>query len=67
MRDPNRINKFVSQLEQYWKLVPDWRFGQLIYNFLAFIQNQTDKDFFFIEDEELFKLMEEYFKPMLEK
>lgn len=35
MRNPNRIDDFMFQLGQIWKnYFPDWRFGQLIMNFI---------------------------------
>lgn len=36
MRDENRIDGFMNELGELWKeKVPDWRFGQLMYNFMA--------------------------------
>lgn len=36
MRDPDRIESFLAELGAEWKATfPDWRFGQLMYNFLA--------------------------------
>ena len=32
MRNPDRIPKILSLLQQGWEKVPDWRFGQLIEN-----------------------------------
>lgn len=32
MRDPNRINIVLDKVAKLWKLVPDWRLGQLIDN-----------------------------------
>ncbi len=60
MRDPNRINKFCDELKTIWHQVPDWRFGQLMWNIISFCQNRG-KDSFFLEDEELF---ENYMKEM---
>lgn len=60
MRDPNRIDVFCKQLAEYWKAVPDWRFGQLVSN----IYSQTSKDFFYIEDEESIKLFAEFFNQI---
>lgn len=58
MRDVNRIDDFCDQLEAYWKLVPDWRFGQLIVNVFGSLQ----KDPFFIEEDEMLRYFKEYFK-----
>ena len=36
MRDPNRIEPFLNELGEIWKeRYPDWRFGQLMYNFFS--------------------------------
>lgn len=43
MRDPKRIDKFCQRLAVLWKIVPDWRFGQLIVNVLG----SMDRDPFF--------------------
>lgn len=32
MRDPNRIDNVIEKVRRIWKLVPDWRLGQLICN-----------------------------------
>ena len=59
MRDEKRIDPFLDKLKEYWHMVPDWRFGQLICNVLG-----TAKiDPFFIEEKDMIKLFEEYFKP----
>lgn len=58
MRDINRIDPFLKKLGEYWKKVPDWRFGQLIDNFLTWFNN----DPFYIEDDKMLEKLEEYFK-----
>lgn len=58
MRDINRIDPFLKKLGEYWKKVPDWRFGQLMVNFLG----QLDRDPFFPEEDEMLEKLEEYFK-----
>jgi len=35
MRDINRIKIFLERVEEQWKELPDWRFGQLMYNFFS--------------------------------
>ena len=36
MRDPERIDDFLELVKFYWKrYFPDWRFGQLLDNFLC--------------------------------
>ncbi len=58
MRDIERIDDFCNKLKEYWKKVPDWRFGQLIVNVLGTCQ----KDPFFYEEDEMLKIFENYFK-----
>ena len=58
MRDPNRIKPFLETLEKAWKKVPDWRFGQLMVNFLG----SLDKDPFFPEDNEMQQKIIDFFK-----
>lgn len=58
MRDINRIEPFLKDLSEYWKKVPDWRFGQLLINVLG-----TSKiDPFFLEEKEFLKLFEDFFE-----
>ena len=58
MRDPNRIYKFCIKLAETWSKEPDWRFGQLIANLTS---DMTPQEIFYIEDDEMLKLIEEYF------
>ena len=62
MRDPKRIDDYVKDLAEYWHLVPDWRFGQFMFNFLSYVTKETRRDIFFIEDKEMFELLAKYFK-----
>ena len=58
MRDINRIDSFCDKLKEYWKRVPDWRFGQLISNVYAgYLRNP-----FYMEEEETLKLFEDFFE-----
>ena len=62
MRNLERIDQIISQLLLYWKgMVPDWRFGQLMVNFIGFVTKRTGRDIFYIEDEEMAQLLEEFF------
>ena len=45
MRDIRRIDRILEVLGDYWKLVPDWRLGQLISNVFG------NNDIFYLEDE----------------
>lgn len=59
MRDPDRIPDFCDKLANVWSNVPDWRFGQLICNVFGI----SKKDPFYMEEDEILKLFEDYFKP----
>ena len=65
MRDPKRIDEFCDELKKMWHKVPDWRFGQLMSNALGAVYQRTDRDPFYIEDdqmvEELKKVFDNYF------
>ena len=57
MRDPNRIEPLMKRSTELWKTeCPDWRFGQLISNLASFLG-----DSFYIEDEEMTELIEQFF------
>lgn len=58
MRDPKRIYEFCNKLAAMWASeVPDWRFGQLICNVFGTLK----RDPFFYEEDEMMKVLEEYF------
>lgn len=56
MRNINRIPKITKKIEELWKTYcPDWRFGQLMYNFM------TDYgDPFYLEDDKFVEKLKEY-------
>lgn len=59
MRNPERIDKFCTELAELWKSkVPDWRFGQLMMNVL----NSFPRDPFFYEEDEMIEEFRKYFK-----
>lgn len=58
MRDPKRIDKFLAVLKKCWKKEPDWRFGQLMVNFLG----QLPNDPFFYEEDEMIEEMKKFFE-----
>ena len=61
MRNPNRLDEFYIQLKDWHKLrVPDWRFGQLIVNFMTWYGN----DIFFLEEESFLAEFEEFLNEM---
>ena len=57
-RDINRIEPFLEKIGEYWKKVPDWRFGQLMVNVLG----ACPRDPFFPEEDEMLKHFEKYFE-----
>ena len=59
MRDPNRIPKILSILQQCWEKVPNLRFGQLIENLKKYMGVE---DLFYIEDEELLEKLTDFLK-----
>ncbi len=58
MRDPERIDFFLETIGSYWKdKCPDWRFGQLMYNFFS-----ECGDPFYWEESKFLDKFEEYMK-----
>ena len=63
MRNPDRIDAFCKQLAKVWKeKAPDWRFGQLMMNFLNYVALEYKRDPFFPEESEMLKYLKEYEK-----
>ena len=60
MRDPNRMDAFLEELKKEWQKVPDWRFGQLMYNFIA-----ETGDPFYLEEDKFIEKLREYMKSNL--
>lgn len=59
MRDKDRIKPFTDELARIWETnCPDWRFGQFIENVFGSIGVIT----FYLEDDEMIKEFEKYFK-----
>lgn len=44
--------KFLKEILKYWNRVPDYRFGQIMYNVLC----ASDTDPFFLSDEAILEL-----------
>lgn len=59
MRDIKRIRKFCNRLAAAWELLPDWRFGQLIFNIFGQMQSEGE-DPFFPEDDSMIEYIEQY-------
>lgn len=56
MRAISRINVICDQLNSIWKKVPDWRFMQMMVNFIAYMRT----DCFYMEDEEFIKRLTDF-------
>ena len=62
MRDPDRIDVFCKELATIWREVPDWRFGQLMVNFLGNYFAEVGRDPFFVEDDDFMKRMKAWMR-----
>lgn len=61
MRDPNRLDYFYETLKNYHKwYFTDWRFSQLIINFLNWHLNKYGTDGFYVEEDEMLKKFNEF-------
>lgn len=56
MRDINRIDDVLEKIGIIWKQLPDWRFGQLIGNFIDY----RGGNIFYIEDDDFIKQLADY-------
>ena len=63
MRNIDRITIFLDRLGDLWKqYFPDWRFGQLIVNFIAWSMQNNLGDPFFWEEDDFIKYFDEFIK-----
>lgn len=63
MRSLKRIDIFTDELNQLWKeKAGDWRFGQLMLNFLGWIYSEKGRDPFFVEEEQMLEYLKEFLK-----
>ena len=61
MRNPNRLDSFYDEIKEiHKKSFPDWRFGQLMSNFLGWLYSVKGRDPFFPEEEDMVKYFKEY-------
>ena len=61
MRDVLRLNGFYHDLREIHKeYFPNWRFGQLMYNFRKWVVKKKKKDPFYIEEEEMLEMFRQY-------
>lgn len=63
MRDPERIGEMIELLGEIWRLQPDLRLGQLIFN-AARMRNSDIGDVFSIEDGDLRKGLVRYLQSI---
>lgn len=56
MRNPNRIANFMYELGEIWgQNLPDWRFGQLMVNFISEVG-----DPFYLEEDDFLEKFKKY-------
>ena len=61
MRDINRIEGICNKISEIWKnYCPDWRFMQLMNNFMGWLGH----DGFYIEDDKFIERFNEYIKEL---
>ena len=61
MRDITRIDTFLEEMKVIWKkYFPDWRFGQLMSNFISGSMVNGKGDFFYWEEAKFLQLLHEY-------
>ena len=68
MRDKNRLPVFYNELMRiHMDNFPDWRFGQLISNFVCWLQvNKNINDIFYIEEDAALKYINEFTRQIKE-
>lgn len=61
MRDVGRLDSFYDELKTiHKKCFPDWRFGQLCWNFYCWLVEEYKVDPFFPEEERMLVYIREY-------
>ena len=61
MRNPNRLDKFYDEMKEvHKKSFPDWRFGQLMSNFLGWLYSVKGRDPFFPEEGDMIEYFKEF-------
>lgn len=61
MRDSNRLDKFYDEFKRiHKKYFPDYRFLQLMLDFMGWIVNTKKLDPFFCEEDKCIDLLREY-------
>ena len=60
-RQADRLDRFYDELKAIHKEhFYDWRFGQLVTNFLCWLMNDKGMDIFFPEEEKMLEYIKEY-------
>lgn len=61
MRNLDRLDMFYEDMRDiHKKCFPDWRFGQLMCNFLGWVYQEKKRDPFFPEEDEMIQFLKEY-------
>lgn len=61
MRDKNRLDGFYEQVcDIHKRYFPDWRFGQLFYNFSVWVSEKKGRDLFFPEEDVTLAYLKEF-------
>ena len=63
MRNPDRLDKFYEEIKElHKKYLSDWRFQQLILNYLSWFVGKYGTDGFYIEEDKCIESIKEFFK-----
>lgn len=61
MRNPDRLDNFYTEIMNiHKKEFPDWRFGQLYYNFFSWLMSTKKIDPFFPEEDKMLEYLKEF-------
>lgn len=61
MRNPDRLDSFYDEVKKIHKQhFPDWRFGQLFYNFSVWVYEKKGRDLFFPEENVTLAYLKEF-------
>lgn len=67
MRNKNRLDNFYNELCSLHKeYLSDWRFGQLMYNFMVWLNLNKNIDIFFPEESRMIELFKEYISDTIQ-
>lgn len=62
MQKINEVKLFCDELAKLWSKYPDYRFGQMMYNFTRAVELKCNRDLFYIENNEIMELLKEELK-----